>query len=141
MVFLSSRSYSCCREVKFGALVYQLSSADTWMATGRCHRASNSFCFSYFTLAGHYASKGWLIPASKDTHSTHARAALCRPRDRNKDQTYYLAGISEMSLERALFPLEDLEKSQVRELAHQWKLPVADRPESMGICFVGEKRI
>lgn len=41
---------------------------------------------------------------------------------------------------RALFPLAPYTKTQVRELAHEWGLPTADRKESMGICFVGEKR-
>jgi len=85
-------------------------------------------------LAGHYASKDW-----KDQDGV-SRPRLLRPRDVAKDQTYYLSSIPEQSLARALFPLGDLKKAQVRELATKWNLPTAAREESMGICFVGEKR-
>ena len=56
-----------------------------------------------------------------------------------KDQSYYLASIRECNLRPALFPLGALHKSEVKRLAHDFKLPVADRKESMGICFVGQK--
>ncbi|KAG6809150.1 hypothetical protein H0H92_001400 [Tricholoma furcatifolium] len=56
-----------------------------------------------------------------------------------KDQTYFLAGISEQGLDRACFPLGNLLKTKVRELARRYRLPTAERRESMGICFVGKK--
>ncbi|KAJ2930700.1 hypothetical protein H1R20_g6394, partial [Candolleomyces eurysporus] len=59
--------------------------------------------------------------------------------DRHKDQTYYLSSISESGLRRALFPLNGLPKPEVRELARKHDLHNADRPDSVGICFVGEK--
>ena len=72
---------------------------------------------------------------------THpARPRLLRAMDRRKDQTYYLSSISERSLERALFPIGNYTKSQVRELAYQYKLFTVMREESMGVCFVGERR-
>jgi tRNA-specific 2-thiouridylase len=64
---------------------------------------------------------------------------LKRATDRTKDQNYYLASISEESLARSLFPIGHLLKSEVRELAKKFALPTAERPESMGICFIGEK--
>ena len=83
--------------------------------------------------AGHYAGKSW--------STTHPRRPmLLRAADRHKDQTYYLSSISEQSLARSFFPLATLSKIQVRELAHKFELPTANREESMGICFVGEKR-
>ena len=68
------------------------------------------------------------------------RPQLRRPVDRSKDQTYYRAAIREASLRRALFPIAPYKKTEVREMAHIWGLPTASREESMGICFVGEKR-
>jgi tRNA-5-taurinomethyluridine 2-sulfurtransferase len=65
---------------------------------------------------------------------------LLRAKDRRKDQTYYLSGINERGLACALFPIGHLEKREVRALAQEWGLPTAERAESMGICFVGEKR-
>lgn len=43
-------------------------------------------------------------------------------------------------IRQSLLPLGNYEKPQVRELARQWKLPTAERPESMGVCFIGERR-
>ena len=81
-------------------------------------------------MAGHYALKGW---------SSDCRPTLLRPVDRLKDQTYFLSAISEAALRRALFPIGHLRKSEVRDLAKQHGLTTAERPDSVGICFVGEK--
>ncbi|HRV75967.1 MAG: tRNA 2-thiouridine(34) synthase MnmA [Candidatus Nomurabacteria bacterium] len=59
-------------------------------------------------------------------------------KDETKDQTYFLARISQKALSKSLFPLGDLKKSDVRELATKLNLPVADKKDSVGICFVGE---
>ncbi|KAI0797492.1 tRNA-specific 2-thiouridylase, partial [Abortiporus biennis] len=117
----------CNKEVKFGALVQRLTSPDTWLATG------------------HYARKGWSSPPSLLSHlvssaQTPIRPKLLRPLDRHKDQTFYLSSISEESLARSIFPIAHLNKPEVRKLAHEWGLPTAERDESMGICFVGQKR-
>jgi tRNA-specific 2-thiouridylase len=60
--------------------------------------------------------------------------------DRTKDQSYYLSAIRESGLRKALFPLQNIPKTEVRELAKKYALPTAERPESMGLCFVGERR-
>jgi len=83
-------------------------------------------------LLGHYARKG------HDPETN--RPKLLRPLDRQKDQTYYLSSMKERGLSRALFPLEGLYKSDVREIAERAGLHTASREESMGICFVGERR-
>lgn len=57
--------------------------------------------------------------------------------DKNKDQTYFLYRVSQEALEKTLFPLGDLTKTQVRSEAKKRDLFTADRKESMGICFVG----
>ncbi len=58
--------------------------------------------------------------------------------DELKDQSYFLAGLSQDQLSKALFPIGGLEKSQVREIAKKAKLPNAMRKESQWICFVGK---
>ena len=63
-----------------------------------------------------------------------------RANDRSKDQTYYLSSIPESGLDKALFPLADIPKTQVREIARAAGLHNASREESMGLCFVGERR-
>ncbi|KAF5385663.1 hypothetical protein D9757_005465 [Collybiopsis confluens] len=106
----------CNREIKFGALLEHLpldsSKGKSWFATG------------------HYAAKGW---------SSNGRPRLLSAKDHVKDQSYYLSSISEQGLARALFPLGNLTKVEVRELARSYRLETAERPESMGLCFVGEK--
>lgn len=62
---------------------------------------------------------------------------LMRATDENKDQTYFLYRISQEALGRVLFPLGDLTKQKVREIAKKHGLVSAARKESMGICFVG----
>ena len=63
-----------------------------------------------------------------------------RASDLSKDQTYYLSSITESSLDKALFPLANISKTQVRKIAHAADLHNASREESMGLCFVGERR-
>ena len=58
--------------------------------------------------------------------------------DRNKDQTYFLYRVTEVALTKTLFPIGDLTKPQVRQLAKKFKLVTATKKESMGICFVGK---
>jgi len=64
------------------------------------------------------------------------RYQLLRPADRSKDQTYFLFGLTQAQLARTLFPLGDLTKSAVRELARSMGLAVADKDDSQEICFV-----
>jgi len=85
---------------------------------------------------GHYARKGWQTPPG----SPMPRPQLLRSSDPTKDQNYYLSAIPEEGLARTLFPLGELTKAEVRRIAGAAGLPTAQRDESMGICFVGQKR-
>jgi len=124
------------REIKFGELLNRLPLGSTlgsaWFATGVVFQ---NYRFPRFliTNSGHYAATSW-------THSgSIPRPKLVRPIDRKKDQTYFLSAISEAGLGRALFPLARLTKPEVRVLAKQRGLATATRPDSVGICFVGQK--
>ena len=64
------------------------------------------------------------------------RWLLKRPTDRSKDQTYFLFGLTQEQLSRTLFPLGEMMKPQVRELAHKHGLALAEKPDSQEICFV-----
>src|ERR1700681_1128419 len=77
---------------------------------------------------GHYAQIAF------DAHL--GRWLLKRPADRSKDQTYFLFGLTQEQLSRTLFPLGGMTKPKVRELAHQHKLVIAEKPDSQEICFV-----
>ena len=63
---------------------------------------------------------------------------LLKGKDPDKDQSYFLARLDQAQLAHALFPLGNYTKKQVRALARKINLPNADRPDSQGICFVGE---
>jgi tRNA-specific 2-thiouridylase len=77
-----------------------------------------------FIATGHYAQ-------TKD-------GQLLTATDTNKDQTYFLYRVTEDALKHALFPLGQLTKPEVRALAAKLGLPTATKPDSQGICFVGE---
>jgi len=62
---------------------------------------------------------------------------LLRPLDRAKDQSYVLSVLGQQDLEQSCFPLGELAKDQVRELARRLRLPVAERPDSQDLCFLG----
>jgi tRNA-specific 2-thiouridylase len=64
------------------------------------------------------------------------RWELLRARDESKDQSYFLWGLSQEQLSRSEFPLGELAKEEVRALARRTNLPVAEKPESMELCFV-----
>ncbi len=64
---------------------------------------------------------------------------LLRAVDLNKDQTYFLAQVSEDALKDVLFPIGDLTKPEVREIAKIQNIPTATKKDSTGICFIGER--
>ncbi|HEX6806074.1 MAG TPA: tRNA 2-thiouridine(34) synthase MnmA [Terriglobales bacterium] len=77
---------------------------------------------------GHYARL--------DFDAERGRWLLKRPTDRSKDQTYFLFGLTQEQLSRTLFPLGEMTKPEVRELARKYGLALAEKPDSQEICFV-----
>src|ERR1700740_546201 len=77
---------------------------------------------------GHYARVSF--------DEARGRWLLKRPADRSKDQTYFLFGLTQDQLSRTLFPLGDMTKPEVRELARKHGLALAEKPDSQEICFV-----
>ncbi|MEM1175959.1 MAG: tRNA 2-thiouridine(34) synthase MnmA [Pseudomonadota bacterium] len=67
------------------------------------------------------------------------RAKLLKAKDINKDQTYFLHAISGDALAETVFPLGDLDKHEVRDIAHRHGLIVHGKKDSTGICFIGER--
>ena len=78
---------------------------------------------------GHYAKK--------TTYNGHE--FLCKCKDDNKDQTYFLSQINEEQIKSCLFPLADLTKEEVRDIASKLDLAVANKKDSTGVCFIGER--
>ena len=106
----------CNREIKFQAF---LDHALTLGADG--------------IATGHYARRDF--PAAMD-----APARLLRARDQNKDQTYFLHAVGGDKFRRTLFPLGEMEKPRVRELAAAFGFDNHKKKDSTGICFIGERR-
>jgi tRNA-uridine 2-sulfurtransferase len=77
---------------------------------------------------GHYAR------ISQDPES--GRCLLWQARDKNKDQSYFLFELNQIQLSKTLFPLGELEKEHVRQIARRQELPVAEKAESQEICFI-----
>lgn len=81
---------------------------------------------------GHYAE------VRKVEEEDQTRWGLFMPKDKWKDQTYFLYRLGQEELGRAMFPLGSYEKKEVRKIASEVGLPVADKKDSQGICFVGD---
>jgi len=79
---------------------------------------------------GHYAKRG----------SFEGHEYIYKAHDRNKDQSYFLSQLNEEQISSCLFPLSDIDKPQVREIAHEIGLSsVMDKKDSTGVCFIGER--
>ena len=103
----------CNREIKFKAfLEYALMLGADRIATG------------------HYCRRG----------ESEGKATLLKGLDANKDQSYFLHQVGHVELAHTVFPLGDMEKSEVRALAERHGLATAKKKDSTGICFIGERR-
>ncbi len=103
----------CNREIKFGPFLdYAKKLGADYIATG------------------HYA---------KIVHEGDKHFLMCA-KDDNKDQTYFLNQLSQKQLEMVLFPLGDMEKPLVRDIAKKYNLNTATKKDSTGICFIGERK-
>ena len=103
---------ACNREIKFGV----------------CFEHAQRLGAEWFAT-GHYAQ------TSVGPHGTR----LLRGFDRGKDQSYFLHTVPGAMLSRTLFPIGHLPKGEVRRIAHARALPVHDKRDSTGICFIGER--
>jgi len=106
---------ACNKEIKFGLFYdYALQNGYDFVATG------------------HYARISRLVNQST------SQLVLSIPKDKHKDQTYFLYQLKKEQLAHILFPVADLTKSEVRVLAKTKNIHVADKKDSVGICFVGD---
>lgn len=87
------------------------------------------------SLGADYVATGHYARADKSNGET----VMLRGVDNNKDQTYFLSQLSQEQIKDVLFPVGELEKKEVREIAHKYNLATADKKDSTGICFIGER--
>lgn len=103
----------CNREIKFGPfLEYAKSLGADYIATGHYAKVERKNGFTY----------------------------LMKAKDTNKDQTYFLNQLNQEQLKNVLFPLGDMVKPDVRKIAEKYSLSTAEKKDSTGICFIGERR-
>ena len=85
-----------------------------------------------YVATGHYCRKETVEGPDGTVHRILAGS------DPNKDQSYFLCQLTQTQLSKAMFPIGDIIKPEVRRLAHEADLPSADKKDSQGICFVGK---
>jgi len=88
-----------------------------------------------FVATGHYCRKGEIEIGGKTIYQ------LLAGKDDNKDQSYFLCQLTQEQLSKALFPIGDLTKPEVREIAKKADLITADKKDSQGLCFIGKVRL
>jgi tRNA-uridine 2-sulfurtransferase len=88
-----------------------------------------------FVATGHYCRKGEIDVDGKPVYQ------LLAGKDDNKDQSYFLCQLSQEQLAKSLFPIGELTKPQVREIATQMELVTAEKKDSQGLCFIGKVRL
>jgi tRNA-specific 2-thiouridylase len=136
----------CNKEVKFGAFLKKaLSMGADFVATGhyvqKIEHSEDLKKFSAFALKKNNNSSAFALrDIGKGTHDTsnYYFFNLQKSVDPSKDQTYFLWTLKQEQLEKIIFPIGDLKKEEVRKIAKKYKLPVAEKKDSQGICFLGD---
>ena len=88
-----------------------------------------------YVATGHYCRKGTIEKDGKEIFQ------LLAGKDDNKDQSYFLCQLSQEQLAKALFPIGELTKPEVREIATKLDLITAEKKDSQGLCFIGKVRL
>lgn len=88
-----------------------------------------------YVATGHYCRKATIEKEGKEIHQLLAGV------DNNKDQSYFLCQLSQEQLTKALFPIGELTKPEVREIAKAQDLITAEKKDSQGLCFIGKVRL
>lgn len=88
-----------------------------------------------YVATGHYCRKSEISVNGKTVYQ------LLSGKDQNKDQSYFLCQLSQEQLSKTLFPIGELQKSEVRSIAAQQDLVTAEKKDSQGLCFIGKVRL
>jgi len=93
-----------------------------------------AFLEKAFTMDADYIAMGHY---ARSIHTP--KVQLLKGIDKNKDQSYFLCRLTKEQIAKSLFPLGDMQKTEVREIAKKYKLNVATKKDSTGVCFIGER--
>lgn len=130
----------CNREIKFGIFLEKaLEAGADYVATGHYVRLRRTDQHGevderdQFDQAKRFIERSPACRTSRDSSGLLLQAA-----DQNKDQSYFLWTLTQKQLRHCLFPIGEYAKPEVRKLARRFGLPTAEKPDSQGICFIGE---
>lgn len=162
--WMGNPDVACNVHVKFGVLrqyVNQQYGADTWLATGHYARLfRRRELEAWMEATSSSSSSGermdWMWTWGRSSGDNDDLPLLASAVDPSKDQSYFLSGCHAQQLSRVIFPLGDYYKNRrstdddddnddgrtatVRQLAEGWDLPVAQKRDSTGICFIGKRK-
>jgi tRNA-specific 2-thiouridylase len=132
----------CNKEVKFGAFLKKaLAMGADYVATGHYAKngnLKNSPAFAQIKKARKSFLNGLAGVGGPGNRGPEKKNfLLCRGVDPSKDQSYFLWTLKQKQLSKILFPIGHLKKTEVRKLAQEFKLLVAEKKDSQGICFLG----
>lgn len=93
------------------------------------------------SLGADYVATGHYCRKSETTVNDETVYQLLSGKDQNKDQSYFLCQLSQEQLSKTLFPIGELQKSEVRQIAAEQDLVTAEKKDSQGLCFIGKVRL
>ena len=121
---------NCNKYVKFGAFFdFAMKSGADYVATGHYARLRRKFPIS----KSQFPNKSEILNSKIQTIYKLLEAS-----DSNKDQSYFLWNLTQEHLKRTLFPIGDMQKTEVRKMARKFNLPVSEKKDSQGLCFIGK---
>jgi tRNA-specific 2-thiouridylase len=120
----------CNRHIRWDFLLKRALALDAqYLATGHYARVR---------LLKHPERSGAKSKGASEERDLRDEVQLLKGLDEKKDQSYVLSVMGQAQLAHALFPVGEYTKPQIRELAHEFNLPVAERPESQDLCFLSD---
>lgn len=124
----------CNKSVKLGFLIKEAKKLGfDYVASGHYARLKREFSISNFPPFANATEGKQFSKNKKIIYKLH------KAKDKNKDQSYFLYTLNQNELKHLLFPLGNYTKTEVRQMAKRWKLPVAEKKDSQEICFIPEK--
>ncbi len=128
----------CNREIKFGLFLKKaLEAGADYIATGHYVRLRQADQNGEIGKNDQIAQFHF-HPAKRLTKRSDSPSLLLQAIDQNKDQSYFLWTLTQKQLRHCLFPIGECKKPEVRALARKFSLPTAEKPDSQGVCFIGE---
>ena len=117
---------NCNKYVKFGAFFdFAIKSGADYVATGHYVRLRRNL-------------KSQISNLKNEKSNLKSVYELLQAKDKSKDQSYFLWNLKQEHLNKTLFPVGDFQKTEVRKMAKKFNLPVFDKKDSQGLCFIGK---